>query len=389
MLKKITDFFLTIKNWIQFNSLSRTRDHLVVYSEGSHDWPHIGPMLIKFIRLSDRGILYVSSEKSDPGLSIKNDNFKGFFIGSGLIRIIFFQLLKCKVLLLTLTDLDNFHLKRSLIEKVHYVYCFHSINSMHAVYRKNAFIAYDTIFCIGPHHIKELEREEKIKKINKRNLFEHGSVKIDTLMENYKKNLDINNKSSSTILLAPSWGESSFAENFKLLDLIIQTVLINSNYCVLRLHPMTLRLNSKIINDLKVKNKKIIENKSLIIEDNLNSNESLNNSDLMISDWSGASMEYAFSFKKPVIFINTNQKINNPNWKDYDLPCFEDKIRPLIGKIVDTDSIHHLPEVINSLLKSKSLVSDRILEEHKKNIFNVGKSDIVGAKKLLDILENS
>ena len=40
--------------------------------------------------------------------SFKDDNFISFFIGSGIMRIIFFQLLKCNVLLLTLTDLDNF-----------------------------------------------------------------------------------------------------------------------------------------------------------------------------------------------------------------------------------------------------------------------------------------
>ena len=35
----------------------------------------------------------------------------------------------------------------------------------------------------------------------------------------------------------------------------------------------------------------------------------------MISEWAGAAIEYAFSRERPVIFIDTQPKINNLHWK--------------------------------------------------------------------------
>ena len=42
----------------------------------------------------------------------------------------------------------------------------------------------------------------------------------------------------------------------------------------------------------------------------------------MISDWSGAAIEFAFATKRLVIFINTKPKINNKIGK-INLPCEE------------------------------------------------------------------
>ena len=32
----------------------------------------------------------------------------------------------------------------------------------------------------------------------------------------------------------------------------------------------------------------------------------------MVSDWSGAALEYSFGLKKPVIFLDLPKKVNNP-----------------------------------------------------------------------------
>ena len=45
----------------------------------------------------------------------------------------------------------------------------------------------------------------------------------------------------------------------------------------------------------------------------------------MISDWSGVAIEYAFAFEKPVLFIDTPQKINNPDCYQIDIVPLEDK----------------------------------------------------------------
>ena len=55
--------------------------------------------------------------------------------------------------------------------------------------------------------------------------------------------------------------------------------------------------------------------------------ESLYSSDIMISDWSGVALEYAFALKKPVIFCDLPRKINNKNYLELEIDPIEVSIR--------------------------------------------------------------
>ena len=61
----------------------------------------------------------------------------------------------------------------------------------------------------------------------------------------------------------------------------------------------------------------------------------------MISDWSGAAFEYAFGLMKPVIFVETEMKINNEDYKKTNLPVFEDYMRENIGEIYDENKAYN------------------------------------------------
>ena len=67
-------------------------------------------------------------------------------------------------MIMTMPDLETFHIKRSKSHPVHYIYMFHSMVSTHLVYRKSAFDNYDTIFCVGEHHLDEIQNTEKYYK---------------------------------------------------------------------------------------------------------------------------------------------------------------------------------------------------------------------------------
>ena len=51
---------------------------------------------------------------------------------------------------------------------------------------------------------------------------------------------------------------------------------------------------------------------SVEIQTDFSSTDTVFNADLMITDWSGITYEYAYTTKKPVLFINTPMKIMNP-----------------------------------------------------------------------------
>ena len=299
-----------------------------------------------------------------------------FFIGSGSMRTIFFKTLNAKALILTLPDLENLYLKRSN-SNTKYFYIFHSLFSSHRIYNEKAFDHYDFILCAGNYHLHELRKREIIFKLKQKKLLPFGYPKLDSLIKNDKAK---NNFSEKKILIAPSWGESSIIKS-SIINIIDQ-LLKNSNQVILRLHTMSYLYDKKIIKEIK---SKFIHDKNFAIDEELNSLKSYEESFTMISDWSGAAIEFAFSKCCPVIFIDTLPKTNNTNWRKLDLPCFEDNVRNKIGYIVSEKNLSSINSIIKEIKKPeiKKNWNDQIIKIREDNIFNVGKACLHGAEMIM------
>ena len=85
-------------------------------------------------------------------------------------------------MVLTMLDLRNFQLKRS-IHPVHYVYVFHSMGSTHMVDHENSYDHYDSLLCTGPHHVTEIRRREELKGLPPKHLFPYGYPRLERLVE--------------------------------------------------------------------------------------------------------------------------------------------------------------------------------------------------------------
>jgi hypothetical protein len=388
MFRSIRSFFKTWGELQAYKKLPAQKRTFTVYSEGPQDWPHLGPMLVKFLDLNPNAhICYLSSEEADPGLSFDHPRFLRFFIGSGTTRTIFFKSADTKILLMTLPDLNVFELKKSIFP-VHYVYAFHSINSTHIVYRERAFEFFDTLFCVGPHHVKELLQEEKLKSLPPRRLLEHGSMKLDSVLDQYRDVAEHRPGAVPFVLLAPSWGDCSFAEDVDLAKTLIKTICDQGWRCSLRLHPMTVRRLPKYIPDLARYFAKEINYKLFTIESDMNDNSSLMESDIMVSDWSGAATEYAFALFKPVLFLDTPQKVNNPNWSNFGTKGIEDFIRCEIGAVIKTNEVSSkLVPLVGELISDTETFKQKVLKCREQWIFNLGRSADVGAEHLSKIFE--
>jgi hypothetical protein len=66
-----------------FRSLPLEKRAIVFYSEGSHDWPHLEPLVNHLTQQLRKHICYVASDKNDPGLALKHDCVTGIRIGQG------------------------------------------------------------------------------------------------------------------------------------------------------------------------------------------------------------------------------------------------------------------------------------------------------------------
>ena len=114
------------------------------------------------------------------------------------------------------------------------------------------------------------------------------------------------------------------------------------------------------------------------------SQASLHQSDLIISDWSGAAMDYAFGLNKPVLFIDVPRKVNNLNYEEIGIEPIEVSIRSQIGAILAMDELDNIAVRINSLLNSYDNKKHEQLRT--KTVFNLGAADSVGAQELQKLI---
>ena len=386
MFMKLPNFSLgpEWKELKKIESLKPSVRSIMFYAENAGSIVHLQPLIDELTESLEREICYITSNRSDPILTTKNKKIHAFYIGSGTARTKLFLSLKADVLVMDMPDLETFHIKRSKTQPVHYVYVFHSMFSMHSYLRKGAVDHFDTIFCVGPHHVKEIRATEDVYGLKSKNLIEYGYGHLDTLLQEtfmFKQQIS-NNNNKKRIIVAPSFGVNSLLET-KSLEII--KILLDAQYHVtVRPHPVTTRKSPHII---KMIQDEFQGNSDFVLETDISSYDSLYSSDCMISDWSGVSMEYAFAFTRPVIFVDVPKKINNPNFEDIHCEPIEVSIRTKIGYVISPNELEKIPEKIYSLLENLDEFRKQIMEIRSKTVFNIGKSAIVGGKHIAKIAD--
>ena len=365
----------------RFQDLEDYEKEIVFYSENKNSIFIFESLIKELITKYDKNICYVTSSKDE--LNFKNKKIKTFFIGEGIARTKFFLNLKTKILIMTMPDLEIFHIKKSKVYPVHYVYIFHAIASTHLVYQKNAFDHFDTIFCVGDYQIKEIRSREKIHNLKPKKLVSFGYNHLDNLIEKYSKDKKYFLKESNSIqiLIAPSWGKKGLIETN--IDKIIDILLTAKYKVVLRPHPMSQKKSKKKISEL---NKKFSSNPDFILEQNITNFDSLSQSNIMISDWSGVALEFAFTFERPILYVDVPKKILNPNFTEILHIPIEESIRNKIGVVISKSDIKSIPKKIEELYKNTEIMRDQIKKVREDTVFNIGKSSEIGAKQIIELL---
>jgi CDP-glycerol glycerophosphotransferase (TagB/SpsB family) len=358
--------------------LSKSQRRIVFYSEGKEYWVHLEGLLKEFLNLSNVPACYISSGEDDPGLFYKHPNLKSFKIDEGGYRDWLFKNIDTDVMIMTMPDLGQYQVKRSK-KPVHYVYVQHSLVSLHMVYRKGAFDKYDTIFCAGPHQIREVRAIEKKYNLPPKKLVEHGYGRIDSIIDSIEKSTEKTTNDPPKILIAPSWGENALIESIG--EKVVLHLLETGFHVTLRPHPRTVKFSKDKLNSISQQHK---HNPNFSYEINIASQKSLHQSDLMISDWSGAALDYAFGLGKPVLFIDVPRKINNQEYESINIDPFEVWIRNKIGRVQRLEDLESLNRSVYDLLSSKTCFDQKSLAE--KNIFNLGNSSRIGAAHLMKII---
>jgi len=374
-------FFRHLMDVTSMMRLPRSERKIIFYSEGKSYWVHLEGILKEFLRQSNIPVCYVTSGKDDPGLHYKHPNLRSYKIDEGGCRNWLFKNIDTDLMVMTMPDIETYQVKRSKYP-VHYVYVQHSIVSLHMIYRKSAFDHFDTVFCAGPHQVKEIRAIEEKYRLPAKRVIEHGYGRLDAIIENRKISKAQPPNNPKKILIAPSWGEHSLVETIG--NQVVSHLLENKFHVILRPHPQTIKYAKVQIKEILERHK---NNSNFELEVNIACQDSLHQSDLMISDWSGAALDYSFGLGKPVLFIDVPRKVNNPEYELLDIIPFEIWIRDNIGKTHSAEKLDSLSDSVNEILSNDTYADiDSIAQQ---NIFNIGKSAQVGAKYLAQFLKGS
>ena len=216
-------------------------------------------------------------------------------------------------------------------------------------------------------------------KLKSKKLVKYGFGRLDTLLEERVKFQDNKVNDNNLILITPSYGKNNLLQlcGIKLLE-----ILLKENFHVLlRPHFRIFKESPGLIKEII---RKFGNNSNFRLEEGVIIPEKFHNSKCLISDWSGISMEYAFTFQRPVIFIDVPKKILNPDFSDISIIPLETSIREKIGHVIGPEKINKIPDLIKNMQNDDS-IKNKILEIRSKTVYNVGKSAKIGAETIEQI----
>lgn len=352
---------------------------LVFYSEGKGFYKYYAPIIDYLIEKSEYIIDYVTSDPEDPILDDSTGRIRPYYVAQDKYLIPLFMKLDCDICVMTMPDLEKYHIKRSKVrDDIEYIYVFHGMGSSALTLRKGALDNYDTLFCVGEDSVIEIRQMEELYGTRRKTLVETGYVLLDQMITEYNEDKSNNDK---TVLIAPSWQPDN------IIDVCIEEmldILADTKYkVVVRPHPQQVRHEKQRFEDM-VEKYKIYEN--IEIQTDFSSNFTVMNADLIITDWSDIAFEYAFTTLKPVLFIDTPMKVMNSDYDKIEIKPINIALRNVIGESLAVEDIGELNAVISRLIADRDKYHDIIKKTRAEHIFNIGKSKILSGKYIMKVL---
>ncbi|MGH7354875.1 MAG: CDP-glycerol glycerophosphotransferase family protein [Candidatus Rokuibacteriota bacterium] len=368
------------RSYRRFQKLPRRDRAIVFYSESHQDWHHLQPLIDVLVGRLSRTVCHVTSERVAPLPSAEGTGLHAFRIGSGAMCTWFFQTLKADVMVLTMLDLQNFHLKRS-VHPVHYVYVFHSMGSTHMVDHANSYDHYDSLFCTGPHHVAEIRRREALSSLPPKQLFAYGYPRLERLVELAATSRP-EPTGAPTVLLAPTWGEQSILHVCG--EALIAALLGAGVRVILRPHYQTARLAPRVVQGLLAR---FGSDPRFRHVDRMEESGSLLESDVLVCDWSAMAIEYALGLGKAVLFVDVPPRVRNPSFAELGLEPMEMRIRRELGAVLALDRLSEAPARVAELRRGAGEFRARMAALRQEWVFNFGRSVEAGAREIARIAD--
>lgn len=345
----------------------------LIFSDSKNYWNVFKPVCDEFEKRKIP-LVYWTASNNDEALTHKYDFVKTEYIGEGNRAFAKLNNMRADVVLATTPGLDVLQWKRSKNVK-YYVHILHAAGTSAGGYRMFSLDYYDAVLLTGEYQIQEIRELETKRRLPSKEIEIVGCTYMDLL----KEKLDNSSKEKHdilTVLLAPSWGQSSLLVRYgnRIIDCLIDT----GYKIIIRPHPQSFKSDKEIINKLMTK----YSGNAMISWDTEADNfKSLNESDIMISDFSSVMFDYALVFDKPFIYTEStfDKAPYEAAWLDEELWKF--KVLPSIGIPLKEEQFERMKEVIKEALSNNELKKG--IEKARKDAWaNIGNS----AKMTADFL---
>jgi YidC/Oxa1 family membrane protein insertase len=353
---------------------------LVIYSESSGFYKYFQGYIDWLREHSDIVVHYVTSDPADPIFALaerESSQLAAYYVGPKAL-IGFMMKLNADIVLMTLPDLENYHIKRSLVRKdIEYIYTDHGFGSFTLMLRENALDHFDTIMCYGPNHIAEIKAQEALYGLPQKALVKTGFDLYDRLaLGATQVKREHRQTDSLQILIAPSWQRHNIMDIC--LDNLLATLSNKGFRIIVRPHPEYVKRFAERLAD-KIAKHPASKYPDVTFETDFSSNASVYTSDLVITDWSTIAQEFSLTTKRPTIFINTPMKVINSNWQAVGLVPLEIAMRSELGVSVDLEQIPTLDAVVTNLIAHANEHYEHLNTVLHERLFDVGKGAEGGA----------
>lgn len=354
--------------------------HVVFYSESSGFYKYFQGIIEYLLENTNIVIHYITSDPEDKifELATSNDRIRPYYIGEKRLITLMMKM-DADVVVMTMPDLENYHIKRSYIRKdIEYIYIPHGMDSLNLTMRTGSMDHYDSVFCVGKHQKEEIEKTEAVYQLPKKKLVEWGYSLLDEMRADYAK-MSHQNSEVKKILIAPSWQQDNIVDSC--LEQILDNLKGKGYQITVRPHPQHVRHRGEFMEQLKVKYE---QDRDVEIQTDFSSNSTVFEADLMITDWSGIAYEYAYTTQKPVLFINTPMKVMNPEYQKIDTVPLNILLREEIGCSLNLDELGQISDKVQELLDHRDDYYEKIGNFVQEYVYNHGTSAEVGAKYIIE-----
>ncbi len=357
--------------------------HLVFYSESSGFYKYYKGMIEYLLENTNLVIHYITSDFEDAVFELAKEQtrIRPYYIGEKKLITLMMKL-EADIMVMTMPDLETYHIKRSYVDrKIEYVYIPHGMDSLNLTMRTGSMDHYDTVFCVGKHQKEEIEKTEAVYGLPPKKLVEWGYSLLDEMRADYAR-LEPSACDKKRILIAPSWQEDNIVDSC--LEKILDNLKGQGYYVTVRPHPQHVRHRAELMEQLK---KRYEQDADIEIQTDFSSNAVVFEADLMITDWSGIAYEYAYTTRKPVLFVNTPMKVMNPEYQKIDTVPLNILLRDEIGCSVDLDRLDQISESVRMLLENSGAYYEKIGRFVEEYVYHNGTSAQVGAKYLVSQIQ--